>query len=248
MTLRYLFHSGFAVETDTAIVIIDFYEDTSDASHGLVHEVLLHSGKKIYVLASHFHPDHFNPEILKWRDAYPSVTLILSNDIYRHHRARRDEAIFLKRFDTFDDGVLHVKAYGSTDVGVSFYLTLEGVSIFHAGDLNNWHFQDESTPQEVKKAESDYLAQLRLISADLSQVDLTLFPVDHRLGTDYAKGAEQFLQTIKSTIFVPMHGGGEYEGGNAFGPTATALGAVFLPVHRRGESYDITAILNNRQT
>jgi L-ascorbate metabolism protein UlaG (beta-lactamase superfamily) len=248
MLLHYLFHSGFAIEGEQAIVIMDYFEDTVDENHGFVHDVLLRSPKRIYVLASHFHPDHFNPQVLTWREIHPDTVYLLSNDIYRHHRARRDDAIFLKRFDTYSDELISVKAYGSTDSGDSFFFTFEGVTFFHAGDLNNWHFADESTPQEVRKAESDYLAELKRIRTDISQVDVTMFPVDRRLGNNYAKGAKQFLETIKSAIFVPMHGGGEYEGGNAFCSEAPVAGVIYLPVHSRGDNYDIIELLNNKQT
>ena len=43
-------------------------------------------------------------------------------------------------------GDIKVKAYGSTDAGVSFLVTTSGGrKIFHAGDLNDWHWQDDSS-------------------------------------------------------------------------------------------------------
>ena len=49
--------------------------------------------------------------------------------------------------------MLRIQAFGSTDVGISFLIHLQGKSIFHAGDLNNWHWSEESTEQEIRKAE-----------------------------------------------------------------------------------------------
>ncbi len=54
-------------------------------------------------------------------------------------------------------GTTQVKAYGSTDTGVSYAITLtDGSVIFHAGDLNDWHWSEESTEREVAKAEERF--------------------------------------------------------------------------------------------
>jgi L-ascorbate metabolism protein UlaG (beta-lactamase superfamily) len=240
MKLYYIYHSGFAIVGERATVIVDFWEDSVDALHGIVHDVLLRQSNKIYVLSTHFHPDHFNKEVLDWQNIHPHITYILSKDILRHKRAAADDATFLRKGEVYDDGLLKVKAYGSTDSGVSFRFDLEGKSFFHAGDLNNWHWKDESSPQEIKKAEGDYLGELKYICADIHQVDVTMFPVDRRIGSDYSKGARQFLEKIKSAIFVPMHFSADYEGGNAFREEAESLGARFMTITHRGECFNLT--------
>ena len=95
-----------------------------------------------------------------------------------------DDAIYLKKGDAYQDELLTIKAFGSTDVGISFLIETEGRRIFHAGDLNNWHWKDESTPQEVAEAEGNYLKELDIIAKETSVMDLVMFPVDPRLGTD----------------------------------------------------------------
>ena len=66
MTLDYIYHSGFAIEMEGVTIIIDYYKDSSETEHnrGIVHDYLLQRPGKLYVLATHFHPDHFNREIL----------------------------------------------------------------------------------------------------------------------------------------------------------------------------------------
>jgi len=228
-------------------VIIDYYEDTIDTLHGLVHDVLLCRSGRLYVMSTHFHPDHFNREVLLWKTLHPDIVYIFSKDIFRHHRAQKEEAIYLKKGDIYDDGMLHVKAFGSTDSGVSFYLSLGGVSFFHAGDLNNWHWSDVSTSQESKKAEGDYLSELRDINKEIQEIDVVMFPVDRRIGDGYIKGAQQFIEKIKSIIFVPMHFGYDYVGGNAFQQIAEAHHALFLPVTSKGECFDITELLKYKK-
>ena len=60
MILDYIYHSGFAIEAEGVTVIIDYYKDSSETEHnrGIVHDYLLQRPGKLYVLATHFHPDH----------------------------------------------------------------------------------------------------------------------------------------------------------------------------------------------
>lgn len=66
MKLDYIYHSGFAIEADGVTVIIDYYKDSSEEvfNKGIVHDYLLEKPGVLYVLCSHFHPDHFNREVL----------------------------------------------------------------------------------------------------------------------------------------------------------------------------------------
>ena len=147
MILDYIYHSGFALEAEGVTVIIDYYKDSSEAEHsrGIVHDYLLQKPGKLYVLATHFHPDHFNREILTWKEQRPDIHYIFSKDILKSHRAQAEDAIYIKKGETYEDETLRIDAFGSTDVGSSFLIHLQDWSVFHAGDLNNWHWSEEST-------------------------------------------------------------------------------------------------------
>ena len=82
MTLDYIYHSGFAIEMEGVTIIIDYYKDSSETEHnrGIVHDYLLQRPGKLYVLATHFHPDHFNREILTWKKQRPDIQYIFSKD------------------------------------------------------------------------------------------------------------------------------------------------------------------------
>lgn len=206
MRLVYIYHSGFAIEGDGFSILFDFYRDAllADGSH-YVHDHLLKREGPLYVFASHFHPDHFNPEILTWKEEKPDTIYLLSRDILKRRRAKESDARFLRVGDIYQDDLLWVKAFGSTDVGVSFLLRLEGKTIFHAGDLNNWHWTDESTPEEVKDAERRYLKEVSRLREETDKLDLAMFPVDPRLGSDFDRGARQLVDRLRIAIFVPMH-------------------------------------------
>ena len=153
MRLTYLFHSGFAVETTQCILVFDYWKDPSG-----VMPSLLESPKPMYVLSSHFHADHFNPKVLEWYRMNPAVRYIFSADITLSDISA--PVHFLRKGEKWSDGYLTVSAFGSTDVGVSFLLEMEGKKLFHAGDLNNWHWRDESTPAEIRAASLAFAREL----------------------------------------------------------------------------------------
>ena len=241
MTLDYIYHSGFAIEMEGVTIIIDYYKDSSETEHnrGIVHDYLLQRPGKLYVLATHFHPDHFNREILTWKEQRPDIQYIFSKDILKSHRAKAEDAFYIKKGETYEDDTIRIDAFGSTDVGSSLLLHLQDWSIFHAGDLNNWHWKDESTPQEVAEAEGNYLKELDIIAKETSVMDLVMFPVDPRLGTDFMRGAQQFIDRIKTSVFVPMHFWERPAEVMAFGPYAESKGCRYIVLSVPGEGTDI---------
>ena len=139
MKLDYIYHSGFAIEADGVTVIIDYYKDSSETEYnkGIVHDYLLGRPGELYVLSSHFHPDHFNREVLLWKAERPDIHYIFSKDILKHRRATREDATYINKGDVYEDPNIRIEAFGSTDVGISFLIDLQGIRLFHAGDLNN---------------------------------------------------------------------------------------------------------------
>lgn len=225
MKLIYIYHSGFVMEGKDFSILIDYYQDTPDKE---IHEKFLKRPGRLYILASHSHKDHFNPEILSWKHERPDIQYIFSEDIRDNGQACYHDAIFLRKGEEWNDDLLKVKAYGSTDIGISFLLDIEDKRIFHAGDLNNWHWEEESTPEEVREAEDHYLRELETLARDTDYVDLALFPVDPRLGKDYTRGARQFIDRIKTRQFAPMHFWENYEKANAFRDYVESHGGKFI--------------------
>ncbi len=236
MKLTYIYHSGFAIESDRCNIIIDFFKDSESVKKGIVHDKLLKSDKKLYVLSTHSHIDHFNKDILKWKDDKRDIQYIFSKEILDNGSANIEDAFFLGKLDTFEDELIEVRAFGSTDIGSSFVIRCDGKTIFHAGDLNNWHWDEESTKEEIEEAERNYLNELNLLSEHFSYFDLVMFPVDIRLGKNYMKGALQFIDKIKVGIFVPMHFGKNYESANKLKNSAIEKGVRFFEIIDKGDS------------
>lgn len=235
MKLTYIYHSGFAIEGDELTVIIDYFRDTPDK---LVTGTLLKRPGALYVLASHAHGDHFNKRILEWKQERPDIRYILSHDILEAGKAREGDAVYLDKFDIYEDSLIRVQAFGSTDIGVSFLIRTEGKRIFHAGDLNNWHWRDESTPEESAGYETAFLKEINELARNTDRLDLAMFPIDPRLGSEYMRGAQQFIDMIAVDWFVPMHFGAAYNKANAFRAYAHSKGTRFFELNREGQSMD----------
>ena len=231
MELTYIYHSGFILECESCLIIIDYYKDVN----GLVSDIISKYTNCIYFLSSHSHSDHFNLEIFAWKD-YKNVKYILSKDILDENPSMKGSAIFMEKFDSYSDENITIKAFGSTDIGISFLIDVDGKSVFHAGDLNNWHWNEESTPDEIFEAELAYSQELDLLKKGTKHVNVAMFPVDPRLGKDYMKGAEQFIDTIKVDLFVPMHFDFEYAKANAFSKYVEDIGGVFWKITGEGQS------------
>ncbi len=154
--------------------------------------------EKAYVFVSHSHPDHFDPVIYEWREDAP-VTYVVSSDLPIGKRGRRiapGEALEL-------DENVRVRAFKSTDLGVSYLVDIYGLSVFHAGDLNLWHWRQESSLKEIEAAETAYYDACAEIPS--GEIDLAMFPVDPRQGYMYDAGANYFILNKKPRVFIPMH-------------------------------------------
>lgn len=207
--VTYLDHSGFAVTTPSAIMVFDYYKDPDKKLEKVLKENL---EAPVLFFVTHHHPDHFNTSIFELAQNRKRV-YILSNDIFSKLVPQTGiEVAWMSAGDVIEQipGVKRVEACGSTDAGVSYAITLNDDTIlFHAGDLNYWHWKEESTEREVQKAESRFNTIVDRIAEKYPTMDIVMFPVDARMGEDYAKGAQIFLEKVDVKNFFPMHFWGE---------------------------------------
>ena len=155
-------------------------------------------------MCTHSHFDHYNSEILSWGSNRDDIHYILAAEI-GEKQGFHAGASYVNKGDEYQDSYISVKAFGSTDLGVSYYVEVDNYKIFYAGDLNNWHWSDESTAAEVAEAEAFFHRELADIAAGVPELDLAIFPADYKLGTDWFRGAKEFIETIPCKIFSPMH-------------------------------------------
>ena len=148
MKITYLDHSGFAVECGDTLLVFDEYnpkpaQGKSGLAGGVVTEADVRAHAHSALLLSHSHSDHYCKEVL----ALPFESTVLSPDFLKRLSGTR-----LAEGESAALPGLAVRAFGSTDMGVSYLADLPGARIFHAGDYNLWHWEDESTEEEIREA------------------------------------------------------------------------------------------------
>ena len=251
MRLTYIFHSGFVIETQSCILIFDYWLDPT----GVIPKTLS-TQKPVYVFASHFHEDHFTKKILEWRHEYPSITFtyILSKDILRHRRTEKTSAdVWLAKGGTWNDEHIKVYATGSNDSGVSWIVEVSDRKIFHAGDLNNWYARflydnyeggtivsEEFGLINPCQDEKRFLGELKDIRKITDAFDIVMFPVDARIGNGYTRGARQFIDRFNVGTFVPMHFvASGFESAWRMKEFTDEKGIAFWSIAHEGENIDI---------
>ena len=195
----YLAHSGFAVQTESSFLIFDYYLD--EPKGGTIEQGVIDpkelAEKNVIVFVSHNHDDHFNPVVFEWQKTIPNIKYILSNDI-----SEIPNAIMIGPNDTVEQENLVVKTYRSTDEGVAFLVQIDGLAIYHAGDLNWWHWEGEPETYNIKMAD-DYKKQIDLLAGE--RIDLAFVPLDPRQERQYDWGIKYLLERNDVPYVVPMH-------------------------------------------
>lgn len=225
LKITYIYHDCFLIESRTCALLFDYWHNPavdSDLCKDKLPDILclISPEKPIYIFVSHFHKDHYNPQIFSWSRHRQNIRYIISADVRRHARHilrpdsvykgfKPDPAIVfpLSKGGKYEDSIVDVRAFGSTDVGNSYAVCVKncGKTVFHAGDLNCWAWRDESEPDEVASAEKAFRSELDFILRDFKEFDVAMFPVDSRVGSGYAQGAYEFVRKFCVKMFIPMH-------------------------------------------
>lgn len=206
MNIIYIYHSCYVVESEQVILVFDYWQDPQQK----LHNILSKTTKQVYFFVSHFHEDHYNAEILSWQIPNgPKPKIVISYDTKKRRRVDPEQvSAVLHPKDQFADDFIKVEAFRSTDVGISTLVEfIDGTTIFHAGDLNNWYFPEgnERLKVSVNEMEGLYMSILRDIRQKYSHIDYVMFPIDPRLGEYTHRGASQWLVQIDTSHFYPMH-------------------------------------------
>ncbi|MCM1517665.1 MAG: MBL fold metallo-hydrolase [Pseudoflavonifractor sp.] len=202
MRVTYIYHSGFAVEAGDTLIVIDYYRDPASVLPRLMES--WGSGRSVIFAVSHHHADHFNTEIFKFASRR-GCRYVLSDDIPVTAVPSGADVTFVRPGSDVVAGSVRVRAFGSTDAGVSLLFETDGRRVFHSGDLNDWHWQDESTPDEVAEADSAFDAEVARVAKAAPRIDVMMMAVDPRMGTDFPRGARKMVRMINVGFFIPMH-------------------------------------------
>ncbi len=234
----YLGHSGFAVGIEDTLLIFDYYldsmeGDTRSLAYGVIEpeEIM---NKKVFVFSSHKHSDHFNPIILSWKEHITTIRYFLSADIPKKHH--HPWVHLVKPYETYDEDNLLIKTFKSTDAGVAFLIRLKGVTLYHAGDLNWWHWNEESKAWNNNMA-ARFKHEVDLIKA--YPLDIAFLTTDPTQEEAALWGAKYFLSEVQVRAAFPMHFGEDLsimariDAEKAFSPSLCAIS----PIRHRGQRF-----------
>lgn len=197
MNITYIHHSCFLVETGRFYYLFDY-------ERGNLPEMDVR--KPIFVLSSHGHGDHYNPEVftLLKQAGMCHIRAVLSDDI---EAPATIDALSVSPGTEYDLGnQLKLTTFRSTDLGVAFLIEDQGLLIYHAGDLNDWVWEEESDAYN-RQMTDDYRKQIDLLSEalDRRKIDVAFAVLDPRQGKDYDRGLCYFLEHIRTKQVYPMH-------------------------------------------
>ncbi|MCH5251773.1 MAG: MBL fold metallo-hydrolase [Lachnospiraceae bacterium] len=241
MEITYIAHSGFFLDMGDIGFLFDYYK-------GKLPD--MGTDRPLVVFVSHWHPDHYNPEIFTLTKKYPHVHYVLSKDVhfrrvvseYRQQGIELSEKITVCRRDSFQDLTLeggrqlHITTLRSTDEGVAYFLEYEGRTIYHAGDLNRWVWKGESKAYN-NNMDSNYRRELEKIRG--RRIDVAFVPLDPRQREEAFGGMKLFLEYTESRMVFPMHFWTKYRIIRRFCEAYPEYAGQIARIERRGQKFSL---------
>ena len=235
-SVTFLGHSGFLAELPEASVLFDWSEGPLPP---------LNPARPLYVFASHAHEDHFRPEIFRLDDGSREIRFLLGHDIKLSPRNLRrwdlspetaDRCLSLRGGQTLTLPELTVEALSSTDEGEAFLVSAGGRTLFHAGDLNWWHWEGEDRAWN-RNMEASFLRYTEPLRG--RSIDLGLLPLDPRLGEDGFRGPAHFLEIADIAHVIPMHQWGDFSFTDRFLARYPQYADRLWPVRAPGQVFQL---------
>ncbi|WKY45918.1 MBL fold metallo-hydrolase [Eubacteriaceae bacterium ES2] len=190
MKIYHLHHSGFLIQFVDKTLIFDAF---THIPMQLLRKEIPH-----YFFVSHQHSDHYSKEILTTDRIYKPV-FIMSDDIPAIPGSH-----MIGPYQHLSLGGMDIKTFGSTDQGVSFYISTNNHHIFHAGDLNWWDWNPQKKPHlNLKQEEADFKHEINRLNG--LAMEIAFIPVDPRLDESFYKAGAYFIDQFKPKVLIPMH-------------------------------------------
>ena len=212
MQVIFIHHSCFLVEIDEKVLIFDYFDGNKVNGYHFTGKIPQYEpDTPIYMFASHSHHDHYDMDILRWSEHYSNIKYIFSKDIKispnfltKHgiDPAVREKVTFVGVDKKYEVDDLKIETFRSTDAGVAFYVDVRGVSLFHAGDLNNWNWEGAGGLVNGK-IEREFNFQIRKLAK--RPLNLAFVVLDPRLEKNQYDGIDYFLRTTDAEYVFPMH-------------------------------------------
>ena len=197
MKVTYIHHSGFLVETQRFYYLFDYETGCLPA---------MDTTKPVFVFASHGHEDHYTAAVfpLLTDAGMQQIRAVLSDDIAPPAAV---DALAVAPGKTYDLAPqLRLTTFRSTDEGVAFLLEDGQGLLYHAGDLNDWVWDEEGEAYNARMT-ADYRREIGHLAEvlDHRELDVAFVVLDPRQEKDYDRGLCYFLENIPAKQVYPMH-------------------------------------------
>jgi len=229
MKATFLSHSGFLVELPSVTLLFDWWKGALPS---------LRKDVPLLVFSSHWHYDHFSTAIF----SLDAAAYILGgmDTTWLSQKGVSPDALktcIALQGNTVASPLpnVTVETLTSTDEGVAFLVSADGKTIFHAGDLNWWHWEGEPDPWNPDMARNfqSYAEPLRN-----RQIDLAMLPLDPRQGEDGFRGPKYFLELANIKHFIPMHQWEDFVFTEKFLARCPEFAAQTIPVQKEGQFFE----------
>ena len=211
MKVTYLYHSGFLVECENCAFLFDYIR-------GELPDLPVQI--PLFVFCSHSHRDHFCQDIFRIFAGHPNTIFILAKQIpmsesrmrnlgltKKEHLIRLSAGAEIQLADSQGAPIV-IKTLASTDMGVAFLLEYQGRRLYHAGDLNDWQWEEED-PVWNHHMHQRFIKQMEKLRN--TAIYLAFVPLDPRQETFAYGGLSTLLQTADIENVMPMHMWDDYD-------------------------------------
>jgi len=196
----YLKHSGWALKTKSALLIFDYWDNDTPPDEKLLANghILPEEIKDIptYVFVTHEHGDHFDRQILDWRNEIPGITYV-----FGFEAPDVEGIINLAPRTQQKIGPLTVTTIRSNDAGVGFAVEIDGLTVFHAGDHSN---------NVLEMKDNDFFPEIDFLAEKGIHPDISFFLNMYGCGSSnpeaFQKGIFYAVDRLQIKSVLPMHG------------------------------------------
>ncbi len=206
-TLWHLGHCGWGIKTRNNFLIFDYWNPGEDPNspclangHILPEEI---EDQTVTVFVTHEHRDHYNEIIFEWADELDNVTYVLGfnpAELPQYLETPYDgpDYIALAPHTESEINGMRVVTIEANDAGVGYYIEVDGVTLYHAGDHAGWADDERE----------GYFAEINYLDAFVDELDIAFVNVTGCHSHDLNRLREGNIYTVEHLqprIFVPTH-------------------------------------------
>ncbi|MEZ5357223.1 MAG: MBL fold metallo-hydrolase [Candidatus Zixiibacteriota bacterium] len=194
----YLLHCGYAVRTETKLLIFDYVRSTRDFSDTMSVQSLT-TGRinpaeikdlDVYVFVTHSHEDHFDPIIFEWRKEVDKLTYVFgwqaTDDTSHYHLVDPKASLHIGNM------VIYTINCRSGVPEVAYLIKTDGLTIFFQGDFK-----------------TDSMADIDYLLSYCETVDMAFLGAHTRQWGMAFSRISNIMRRLSPEVVFPMHHGGK---------------------------------------